>query len=84
MEAQLDLPAPNLTISVSVDISKQNKIREFKKKYVRNDPLDICTRLRYRVSHYIKDDTFHDTTSQYGDLTVLWKYFFEQFDWISS
>lgn len=31
MEAQLDLPAPNLTISVSVDILKQNKIRELKK-----------------------------------------------------
>lgn len=39
MEAQLDLPAPNLTISVSVDILKQNKIRELK-KYVRNYPLD--------------------------------------------
>lgn len=31
MEAQLDLPAPNLTISVSVDILKQNKVRELKK-----------------------------------------------------
>lgn len=58
MEAQLDLPAPNLTISVSVDILKHNKIIELKKN-VRNDPLDICTRLRYPVSHYIKDDTFH-------------------------
>lgn len=70
MEAQLDLSSPNLTISVSVDILKHNKIRELKKN-VRNDPLDICTRLRYRVSHYIKADTFHDTTPQYGDLTVL-------------
>lgn len=83
MEAQLDLSSQKLTISVSVDILKHDKIRELKKN-VRNDPLDICTRLRYPVSHYIKADTFHDTTSQYGDLTVLWKYFFEQFDWISS
>lgn len=77
MEAQLDLSSQKLTISVSVDILKHNKIRELKKN-------DICTRLRYPVSHYIKADTFHDTMSQYGDLTVLWKYFFEQFDWISS
>lgn len=84
MEAQLDLSAPNLTISVSVDISKQNKIREFKKKYVRNDPLDICTRLRYPVSHYITADTFHDTTSQYGDSMFCDFVFMEHFDRLSS